>query len=781
MPPRKRLRDTAGATGEAPSAAAATAAEGASAAATPAGEGAPPSARRRRDDADSGAQSAAAAQARRAEAAAAAGPPCPAERCAVSGDGSVTLPPELAALLKDHQVEGLRFIWRNVVEEGAGCILAHGMGLGKTAQSVIFCGLFFRLRIGRSAIVVAPKSTIGNWMAEFSLWGRRLGIPPGDPLLEPVVLGDESWEQRTAKFRRWGHRGGVLVLSYELYGNLVGAYDKELPEAAPRDAPALLQYPGPDLVVLDEGHTIRNHTAGITSALMNMRTRRRLMLTGTPMQNCLEELWGMVEFVRPGHFPRREFVSFFERPIRDGRAAEAAECDAVRMRSRAYILQRELRPFVHRRDQTILKRDLPPKAEYVIFCPLSPFQRGLHQRFLDWHRTSGKLVAGGRSTLLFTHVLHKIAAHPDLLRETLLQTRAGDKAGLEYGWVSDLSWAEGVLIDAPGYRPMLLQRSPKMISLLYIAEWCARRGEKLLVFSQWTLTLTLVEQFLKRMAPRLAVWKLQGDQNQARRTATISAFQDHPGPAVFMISTTAGGQGINLNTAHRAVLFDVAFNPAVDQQAVCRCYRYGLEHPVTIYRLVADRTPEAAIYRACIAKEWVGRKVVDDGAPSRAHVRQGRLAEMGMWYDPRRETGDGDSSDGSEWDREREEVQQADPLVAHLLERLGSRGLTARRVFRHESLLKDEEEGGGEDAEQEEYRRYTARGGRAGLFGMVEEDGAMARRAAAAAADPPEEDGPGSAAAAMLDELEAAEAAAADDEGWDEEGAAAAAAAAEGG
>eukprot|EP01063_Lacrimia_lanifica_P039981 TRINITY_DN8929_c0_g1_i3.p1 TRINITY_DN8929_c0_g1~~TRINITY_DN8929_c0_g1_i3.p1 ORF type:complete len:719 (+),score=291.62 TRINITY_DN8929_c0_g1_i3:81-2237(+) len=634
----------------------------------------------------------------------------------------VVLKDEAAAALKDHQIDGVRFMYRHIAVNGQGCMLAHSMGLGKSAQVVVLTSLVMKYNAVKTLLLVTPKSTLPGWCAEFPLWSKKTGLG----VITPVVIGDDTLLARKEKLEKWKKKGGVLMMSYELYNTMVGgtrgrneSSELVLPHSAIIDC---LQNPGPDVVVCDEGHTIRNQSSGISTTLNGVQTPKRVLMTGTPMQNCLEELWGMIEFVRPGHFPRREFVSYFQTPIQLGQKASASRPATLKMKQRAFVLQHEMSDFVNRKDQSLLVKELPKKEEYVVVCPRSEFQTNLQRRFRQWFMKRARLIRGGHNTLLYTHVLNKISGHSDLLKKTLEEITQGDRKTAENGWTSELSWAEGIVLNAPSYREMLLSRSPKMMALLYIVEYCIRHKEKLLIFSQWTMSLVLVQRFITRIAPAVDCWCLTGDMAQAKRKVAIESFQKHGGPAVFLISTTAGGMGINLNTAHRAVLFDVAFNPSVDQQAVFRCYRYGLKHPVRIYRIITEKMPEAAVYQSCVSKEWLGRKVVDDAAPSRAHIRGHLLKNTPLFDDPDHPGYDPDEGDYSTlWTGEMRRALAEDPLLRFVDKRMAARDAPLVRIFRHQSLFLDEGFSPGK-LELQALATFQNKGGRAALNTLSELD-----------------------------------------------------------
>ena len=636
--------------------------------------------------------------------------------CGVGAPGllpvPIRLPPELCKVLKPHQIDGLRFLWKNLVVEpfrrgltddsggfvgegdSVGCVLAHSMGLGKTAQVVIFLHILSHLKITTHMLILVPKSTMSNWLSEFDTWSAKMG--PHFASLALTMLGaDKSPKRRDQIVLGWAETEGVLIMSYETYGGLVNAYtSRRISRAqhAEQKILGILQKPGPGIVICDEGHIMRNDQAAISIALKELKTRRRVILTGTPLQNHLSEYWTMVDFVRPGYFPKKEFTRFFQSPILEGQRADAPVEALSLMKKRAFILLKELEPFVHRRDQKILQRDLPPKHEYVVFCPLTSLQKKAYKCFresyvnCDASEFHGS-VRSSKSVLYYMSVLAKLGAHPDLLRDALLNKAKRFYEGEEDATRMSFDWAKGVLLS-DAYEPNRIRESPKIMMLMYVVEYCMKAKEKLLVFSQYTQTLDLLERFLKILTKGRASYRLDGHSSDADRARSIKGFQCEPGFSVFFISVRAGGVGINLNSATKCVLFDVSFNPALDQQAMFRCYRYGQHKPVTIYRLVSEGTPESQIFSSCISKEWMAKKLVDNEVPSRSYVRG--VGFDGLYEDLQEqiekeytET----SEMGAQLEKETAHCLQQNALLAHITSQLAKRQLNFKRVFRHESLL----------------------------------------------------------------------------------------------
>ncbi|XP_033150709.1 helicase ARIP4 [Drosophila busckii] len=355
------------------------------------------------------------------------------------GEETLYLAPQIAKVIKPHQIGGVRFLYDNIIEStrrfnkssGFGCILAHSMGLGKTLQVVSFCDIFLRHTSAKTVLCVMPINTLQNWLSEFNMWIPRQSadsnIRPRS--FEIFVLNDQQ-KNLTARAKvilNWTRNGGVLLIGYELFRllalKLVTTRKKRGKKAELNDTidpsqdlmnsvyDALVK-PGPDLVICDEGHRIKNSHAGISLALKQIRTRRRIVLTGYPLQNNLLEYWCMVDFVRPNYLgTRTEFCNMFERPIQNGQCVDSTPDDIKLMRYRAHVLHSLLLGFVQRRSHTVLQSTLPQKLEYVILVRMTPFQRKLYDTFMtDVVRTKAF-----PNPLKAFAVCCKIWNHPDVL------------------------------------------------------------------------------------------------------------------------------------------------------------------------------------------------------------------------------------------------------------------------------------------------------------------------------------------------------------------------------
>ncbi|KAJ9461811.1 Protein CHROMATIN REMODELING 20 [Diplonema papillatum] len=537
-----------------------------------------------------------------------------------------------------------------------------------------------------------------NWEVEYEKWAAKGNLKEGNTKLKCYRIDTVvSVPQRAAVVAEWDRSGGLLFMGYEAYLNLVGDKAKQKIGSATYSAlKKALARPGPDILICDEGHRIKTSFSATAMVLKKIATQKRVSLTGTPLQNHLMEYFSMLDFVRPGFFTPMYFASYFRHPIESGQKWDAAEHEIALMKERAFVLAKEVDPFVLRRDQLILKASLPEKKEFVVYCPLGDFQRKIFASFrkAQMEKTLGKQ----RSLLSYITGLNKAAGHPDLLYRFLKKQQQSDVA-------QSVDWGQKVLdtYASERYEPGKIGSSPKLMAFLYLYSACAKRGQKMLFFSQYVETLDFVEKTLKTfITSGLTLFRLDGSHSTELRERAITGFQTWTKSCVFLISTRAGGIGINLNTAHCAVLFDVSFNPSHDQQAVFRCYRYGLKHPVAVYRLVGDETPEAIMYERAVSKEWMSRRIVDQAAPTRDFVTTVDLRSI-MSEDARP---DEPEHIKEQWIREKQLCLLRSEELREVASHLHKRGVIIRKVHRHESLLIDKLSESAGKKEEEAYLRY---------------------------------------------------------------------------
>ncbi|XP_078122976.1 transcriptional regulator ATRX-like [Sander vitreus] len=458
----------------------------------------------------------------------------------------------LVTRLKPHQVDGVQFIWDSCCESvkkansspGTGCILAHCMGLGKTLQVVTFLHtvlLSENLKF-RRALVVCPLNTILNWVSEFKKWQNNMGQ---DKVTVTELATKKHPAERLRALQRWQSDGGVMIMGYEMYRILSQA--QKMNEECKKELQSILVDPGPDFVVCDEGHILRNEVTKISKSLNAIKTQRRVVLTGTPLQNNLNEYHCMVNFIKKNLLGSlNEFRNRFINPIQNGQCADSTSRDVRIMKKRAHVLHAMLVGCVQRRDYSELTQFLPPKYEYVLAVRVSPLQYTLYRYYLDHVTSMGSMTnrATGRiGANLFKdfQVLSRIWTHPWCLQLSFISKEnkgyfekkrikaaallrkeetavvecglrenkgkeghtddrntaviVGKKAtissksqSLDEGWFKNLLTEEDAKI---------LEHSGKMVLLFEILRMAEDLNDKVLVFSQSLISLDLIEDFLK--------------------------------------------------------------------------------------------------------------------------------------------------------------------------------------------------------------------------------------------------------------------------------------------
>ncbi|WKY07024.1 hypothetical protein Q1695_006870 [Nippostrongylus brasiliensis] len=373
----------------------------------------------------------------------------------------------LTHILQPHQLGGVRFMYDNIIESlsefdkspGFGCILAHSMGLGKTIQVITFVEVFLRVTPAKRVTVIVPINTIQNWYNEFEKWLPRYSdVGQSCRQFEVFLLGDtvKTYDQRINMIEEWTKKGGVLLIGYEMFrllirstlpkksskskasasnASLVDQYEKvdeqeftaegRVKKEANDIIRAALISPGPDLVVCDEGHKIKNLNTDIASALGAIKTRRRVVLTGYPLQNNLMEYYCMVDFVRPDFLGSKKTFSIqFEKPIKNGQCIDSTAKDIKIARQRIHVLNNMLKGFIQRRTHHLLKAILPESKEFVLLLRKSPLQHALYRNFVMY--ANAEISTGNTSTfnpLKAFAACSKIWNHPDILAKTLEKRR----------------------------------------------------------------------------------------------------------------------------------------------------------------------------------------------------------------------------------------------------------------------------------------------------------------------------------------------------------------------
>ncbi|MCP3102368.1 DEAD/DEAH box helicase [Myxococcus sp. K15C18031901] len=446
------------------------------------------------------------------------------------------LPEDLTASLRHYQQQGVG--WLGFLKSaGLGGILADDMGLGKTLQTLCV--------LGPRSLVVCPTSVLPNWAAELKRFRPSLRVSvyhgPGRAL-------DESADVTLTTY-------AILRLDAAVLGA--------------REWSA---------VVLDEAQAIKNPESQVARAAFSLKSGFRLALSGTPLENRLEELWSLMHFSNPGLLGgRRQFEEKVARPISEGNAASAAE------------LRKRIRPFVLRRLKRDVAPELPPRIESVMHVTLDERERSIYDAVMAATRAEVvALLNDGGSVLKALEALLRLrqaACHPALV---------------------------------PGQQAT---SSSKVETLVEALSTAVSEGHKALVFSQWTSLLDLIEPALKQAG--ITFDRLDG--TTSNRGEVTARFQAEDGPPVLLMSLKAGGTGLNLTAADHVFLVDPWWNPAVEAQAADRAHRIGQERPVNVYRLVSQGTVEERILGLQDKKRALVEAALSEAAGAAAITREDLL------------------------------------------------------------------------------------------------------------------------------------------------------------
>lgn len=509
----------------------------------------------------------------------------------IDNDGiPVVLDPSIARKIRPHQIAGVKFLFR-CVKDDRGAILADDMGLGKSLQAISL--IWTMLKQGRAnggltqkAVIVCPASLVANWVNEVKKW-------LGDDRLKPVALegGSSTFgaKQSLAAFIN-GNVRRLLIVSYEMFRT----NGEELYKA------------GIGLLVCDEGHRLKSSQGNKTiEALKKLPCRRRVILTGTPVQNDLEEFFAVCDFVNPGCFNSlSSFRSVFAGPIIASRDSNASASTLRLGKARAKELSNITSQFVLRRSSSILERYLPPKQETAIFCRLQPQQEA---DYAQESKARYNNIAGERfsAALCAINYLRKICSHPALVQKNDGDGDGGDEYGTGGRVECKEQWSKEKML-----KEFKVEDSSKMQVALSICEESLRMNDKVILVSNFTSTLDLIQEALKRA--KISYCRLDGGTAVKHRGDIVRKFNEGIIGDIFLLSAKAGGVGLNLIGANRLILFDPDWNPATDLQAMARVWRDGQKKHVFVYRLLCTGTIEEKIFQRQLFKGEL-QSAVQDG------------------------------------------------------------------------------------------------------------------------------------------------------------------------
>ena len=471
------------------------------------------------------------------------------QRIIDSSEYKPDIPDTLKATLREYQKEGFQWIAR-LNSWGAGALLADDMGLGKTVQTIAY--LLFKAKEG-PALVIAPASVAPNWKTEFEKFAPSLNVE---------IL---NFSQNRSLCIADAKAGDVIITTYGLLLSV-------------KDEITSKQW---TTAVLDEAHVIKNRGAKTSGVAMQLKTKYRIMLTGTPVQNHLGELWNLFQFVNPGLLGSYDdFSRRFILPI-----------ETAGDKARQKDLDRLVHPFMLRRTKEKVLAELPEKTEIYQTVDLSDEEMAVYE-----------IIREKAEQMLESEGSEKVSINT-LAEITRLRQAACSAALVEKQWKGKTS---------------------KVEALLEALEPIVESGDSVLVFSQFTSFLSIVKKALdKAKVPYLYI---DGSVSVKERQKLVEQFQEGKCP-VFVISLKAGGLGLNLTHANYVFHLDPWWNPAIEQQATDRAYRIGQHNAVTVYHFLSAGTIEEKIKRLHDRKRDLAENILD-GTDMSGKITGRQLLEM---------------------------------------------------------------------------------------------------------------------------------------------------------
>ena len=463
-------------------------------------------------------------------------------------------------VMRDYQVAGLNWLI-SLHENGISGILADEMGLGKTLQTIAFLGyLRYVFGIKGPHLITVPKSTLDNWNREFTMWTPEVNVL--------ILQGAKDERHQLINDRLVDEKFDVCITSYEMIL---------------REKAHLKKFAW-EYIIIDEAHRIKNEESSLAQIIRLFNSRNRLLITGTPLQNNLHELWALLNFLLPDVFGDSEaFDQWF--------SAQSADQDTV-----VQQLHRVLRPFLLRRVKSDVEKSLLPKKEVNLYIGMSEMQVKWYKKILEKDIDAVNGAAGKRESktrlLNIVMQLRKCCNHPYLFE--------GAEPGPPYTTDEHLVYNAG-----------------KMVMLDKILVRMKKQGSRVLIFSQMSRVLDILEDYCVFREHKYC--RIDGSTAHEDRIASIDDY-NKPGSEkfVFLLTTRAGGLGINLTSADIVILFDSDWNPQADLQAMDRAHRIGQKKQVVVFRFVTEHAIEEKVLERAAQKLRLDQLVIQQGRAQQA-------------------------------------------------------------------------------------------------------------------------------------------------------------------
>ncbi|XP_067404607.1 DNA excision repair protein ERCC-6-like isoform X2 [Emydura macquarii macquarii] len=524
---------------------------------------------------------------------------------------------EMHNKLFEHQRQGVAFLYSLYRDGRQGGILADDMGLGKTIQIIAFLSGMFDAELIKFVLLIMPTTLVSNWMREFAKW---------TPGMRVKDFHGTSKTERNRKLERVQRKNGIVITTYQM---LINNW-QQLSSLSGQEFVW-------DYIILDEAHKIKSPSTKTTKSVYAIPARNRILLTGTPVQNNLHEMWSLFDFACQGSLlgTAKTFKMEYENPITRAREKDATPGEKALGLKISENLMTIIKPYFLRRTKADIQKkyksdkvethlpedqskniaplmpSLTRKNDFIVWVYLAPVQEEIYRNFLSLDHVKEVLMTT-RSPLAELNVLKKLCDHP-----RLLSARACSQLGLEEGGYSEQGDEnEGDAFSGANKiehlsDEILIQESGKLLFLMGLLERLQEEGHRTLVFSQSRKMLDIIERILTHR--HFKTMRIDGTVTHlVERERRINIFQSNKDYSVFLLTTQVGGVGITLTAANRVVIFDPSWNPATDAQAVDRAYRIGQKENVVIYRLITCGTVEEKIYRRQVFKDSLIRQTTGD-------------------------------------------------------------------------------------------------------------------------------------------------------------------------
>ncbi|KAF9681810.1 hypothetical protein SADUNF_Sadunf05G0041300 [Salix dunnii] len=529
------------------------------------------------------------------------------------------LPGTIAKMLYPHQREGLTWLW-SLHCRGKGGILGDDMGLGKTMQArkciCSFLAGLFHSKLIKRALVVAPKTLLSHWIKELSVVGLSA---------KTREYFGTSLKARDYELQYILQDKGILLTTYDIVRNNSKSLrgDHYFIDDESEDGYIW------DYMILDEGHLIKNPSTQRAKSLLEIPSAHCIVISGTPIQNNLKELWALFNFCCPDLLgDNKWFKETYEHPILRGNEKNATDRDKRIGSTVAKELRERIQPyFLRRLKNEVFKEDdattakLSQKNEIIVWLRLTSCQRQLYEAFLQ---SEIVLSAFDGSPLAALTILKKICDHPLLLTkraaEDLLEGMESMLNPEDTAVAEKLAMHLADVADRTDFQEKHDNISCKISFILSLLDNLIPEGHNVLIFSQTRKMLNLIQESL--VSNGYEFIRLDGTTKAADRVKIVRDFQEGNGAPIFLLTSQVGGLGLTLTKADRVIVVDPAWNPSTDNQSVDRAYRIGQKKDVVVYRLMTCGTVEEKIYRKQIFKGGLFRTATENKEQMRYFSQQ---------------------------------------------------------------------------------------------------------------------------------------------------------------